>query len=248
MRTSLLATVVLGVGCLQPPYHLSQPRTTLLAHRYHARVRMVAAGSLCTYGSGTDDAALSKGVAAVREQNAAVHPLLQDVRERRFFRFYAADLLAGCSYMPTSEEPCELGECEVDAAEDVPDELVERDESESDFELDSWARWDQPSDFTEYYDVIDNAEGAQQRASTDGHVHALHTPRLCVHAAVPLHCRATPPPLHRRTTSASRRPRGSLSLLLAVRACRLHGLRRFGRLAVHPHEDMLPEGCRATGQ
>ena len=61
--------------------------------------------------------------------------------------------------MPTSEEPCELGECEVDASEDVPEELVARDESEADFELDAWARWDQPSDFTEYYDVIENGEG-----------------------------------------------------------------------------------------
>jgi len=58
-----------------------------------------------------------------------------------------------------STQPCELGACEVDASEDVPPELVERDESESDFELDSWARWDQPSDFTEYYDIIENGEG-----------------------------------------------------------------------------------------
>ena len=43
-----------------------------------------------------------------------------------------------------------------DAAEDPPPELVERDESESDFELDSWARWDQPSDFVEYFDLIEN--------------------------------------------------------------------------------------------
>ena len=94
----------------------------------------------------------------MRKQNAEVLPLLQDLRERRFFRLYAADLLASCSYMPTSEEPCELGECEVDAGEEVPDELVERDEAEASFELDSWARWDQPSDFTEYYDLVENAE------------------------------------------------------------------------------------------
>jgi len=61
--------------------------------------------------------------------------------------------------MPTSEEPCELGACEVDASEDVPEVLIERDESESEFELDSWARWDQPSDFTEYYDLVENGEG-----------------------------------------------------------------------------------------
>ena len=102
---------------------------------------------------------LIDGVKAVREKNDEVLPLLQDLRERRFFRLYAADLLASCSYMPTAEEPCELGECEVDAVDEVPDELKERDESESEFELDSWARWDQPSDFTEYYDLVENAEG-----------------------------------------------------------------------------------------
>ena len=115
-------------------------------------------GSLCVYGDSDDAAWLSSGVAAVRAQNAEVLPLLSELRTRRFFRLYAADLLAGCSYMPTSEEPCELGECEVDACEEVPEELVERDESEAEFELDSWARWDQPSDFTEYYDLIESPE------------------------------------------------------------------------------------------
>jgi len=117
-------------------------------------------GSLCVYG-GPDEYAnwLSEGVAAVRRDNAAVLPLLSDLRARRFFRLYAADLLASCSYMPTSEEPCELGACEVDSSEDVPGELVERDEAEAGFELDSWARWDQPSDFTEYYDIVENREG-----------------------------------------------------------------------------------------
>ena len=75
---------------------------------------------------GNDEAWLAEGVAAVRTSNEEVRPFLEDLRRRRFFRLYAADLLAGCSYMPTSEEPCELGECEVDAAEDVPDELVSR--------------------------------------------------------------------------------------------------------------------------
>jgi len=108
---------------------------------------------------GADEAWLSEGIAAVQSLNRDVQPLLEDLRGRRFFRLYAADLLAGCSYMPTSEEPCELGECEVDAAEDVPAVLVSRDEDEADFELDSWARWDQPSDFTEYYDLVENPEG-----------------------------------------------------------------------------------------
>ena len=113
-------------------------------------------GTLCNYGDSDDAEWLSAGVAAVQRENEHVLPLLQDLRGRRFFRLYAADLLASCSYMPSSEEPCELGECEVDAAEDVPEAMIARDEAEADFELDSWGRWDQPSDFTEYYDIIAN--------------------------------------------------------------------------------------------
>ena len=75
---------------------------------------------------GADEAWLADGIAAVRAQNPEVQPLLEKLRGRRFFRLYAADLLAGCSYMPTSEEPCELGECEVDAVDEVPSELVNR--------------------------------------------------------------------------------------------------------------------------
>ena len=102
----------------------------------------------------TDDVWLQDGVAAVRRENSAhVLPFLKDIRKKRFFRLFAADLLAGCAYMPTNEEPCELDACEVDSTDDVPDSLVTRDENESEFELDSWARWDQPSDFTEYYDL-----------------------------------------------------------------------------------------------
>jgi len=114
-------------------------------------------GTYGAYGAGDDW--LHGAIGVVRAQNAEVRPHLEDLRARRFFRLYAADLLAGCSYMPSEEEPCELGECEVDAAEDVPPVLSERDESEADFELDSWARWDQPSDFTEYYDLVENPEG-----------------------------------------------------------------------------------------
>jgi len=117
------------------------------------------ASGVGTFGAyGTGDDWLIDAMAAVRSHNPEVLPLLRDLRARRFFRLYAADLLAGCSYMPSEEEPCELGECEVDSADDVPPELEERDASESDFELDSWARWDQPSDFTEYYDLVENPE------------------------------------------------------------------------------------------
>ena len=153
MGTTSLALIVFAsslyrAGSLQPlrkgPPRSAPPRMS------------TSIGSLCVYGNSEDEVWLSAGVAAVQEQNDEVLSYLGDLRKRRFFRLYSADLLASCSYMPTSEEPCELGSCEVDAAEDVPLELIERDEAESTFELDSWARWDQPSDFTEYYDLVEN--------------------------------------------------------------------------------------------
>ena len=35
---------------------------------------------------------------------------------------------------------------------------MKRDEAEYEFEIDAWARWDQPSDFTQYYDLRENPE------------------------------------------------------------------------------------------
>eukprot|EP00747_Dinoflagellata_sp_TGD_P095003 gnl/TRDRNA2_/TRDRNA2_166312_c2_seq1.p1 gnl/TRDRNA2_/TRDRNA2_166312_c2~~gnl/TRDRNA2_/TRDRNA2_166312_c2_seq1.p1 ORF type:complete len:311 (-),score=44.70 gnl/TRDRNA2_/TRDRNA2_166312_c2_seq1:102-1034(-) len=61
--------------------------------------------------------------------------------------------------MPSEETPCELDTCEVDSAEDVPDKIRTRDESEYEFDLDGWTRKDMPSDFTEYFDLRDNPEG-----------------------------------------------------------------------------------------
>ena len=139
---------------------------TSLQHRCtrtrHFPINACVAGSQATPWICSEDECpkwLLDGVSAIRAQNNEVRPLLKELRSRRFFRFYAADLLAGCTYLPTSEEPCELGACEVDACDDVPDEVVARDESEYEFELDSWARWDMPSDFTEYYDLETVPEG-----------------------------------------------------------------------------------------
>ena len=46
-----------------------------------------------------------------------------------------------------------LDACEIEPTEEVPSRIRERDEDEYEFELDSWARWDMPSDYTEYYDL-----------------------------------------------------------------------------------------------
>ena len=97
---------------------------------------------------------LTEGIEAVRSQNTDVLlPLLSQIRSRPFFRVFAVDLLASCSYTPTHEEPCMLDACEIEPTDEVPSRIVERDEDEYEFELDSWARWDMPSDYTEYYDL-----------------------------------------------------------------------------------------------
>lgn len=96
---------------------------------------------------------LIAGMAACRAQNAKVVPLLRQLQQHDFFACFPVDLLGSCSYMPTEEVPCELDRCEVEPTEDVPQSLAERDFDEYEFELDSWGRWDQPSDFTEYYDL-----------------------------------------------------------------------------------------------
>lgn len=96
---------------------------------------------------------LMDGMAACRAHSNEVLPNLQQLQTRDFFSCFSFDLLASCSYMPTSEDPCELDRCEVDPADDVPEQLVARDEEEFEFALDGWARKDMPSDFTEYYDL-----------------------------------------------------------------------------------------------
>jgi len=156
MRGRVVALAALACSCSAGRFaRVALPRAPLHAVRLSAAVEPTVE----LYGLPEEGAWLQEGITAIRAHNAEVLPLLEDLRGRRFFRLYAADLLASCSYMPTEEVPCELGECEVDAMEDVPSELSARDESESDFELDGWARWDQPSDFTEYYDLIENPEG-----------------------------------------------------------------------------------------
>ena len=106
---------------------------------------------------------LAEGVEVVRSQNPTMLPLLTRLRDFEFFRYFAVDLLAGCSYIPTEDEPCGLDACEIDPVDDeVPEGMRARDEDEYEFDLDAWARWDMPSDFTEYYDVTALGEGNTQ--------------------------------------------------------------------------------------
>jgi len=101
---------------------------------------------------------LLEGMAKCRAHNAEVVPLLRQLQTKDFFACFPVDLMAPCSYMPTEETPCELGKCDIEPMDESPDNLAARDYDEYEFVLDGWARWDQPSDFTEYYDLRENPE------------------------------------------------------------------------------------------
>ena len=105
------------------------------------------------------DDGMEDAFAEIRASNHLLQPLLSELRAKDFFSYYAVDLLASCSYMPTTEAPCDLDACEIDPAEDVPARMIERDENEYEFELDSWARLDMPSDYTEYYSLRGTPSG-----------------------------------------------------------------------------------------
>ncbi len=109
-----------------------------------------------------DGAWIAEGAAATRRHASTVLPALDHLRNLNFFRYYAVDLLASCGYTPSTEMPCELDACEIEPVDEAPEPMVARDRDEYEFELDSWARWDMPSDFTEYYDLVACAEGYTQ--------------------------------------------------------------------------------------
>jgi len=88
----------------------------------------------------SEDVWLLEGAAALSEYTSALAPEFEALRERPFFRYYGVDLLASCTYLPQQETPCELDACEIEPSDDVPERMLERDQNEYEFELDSWAR------------------------------------------------------------------------------------------------------------
>jgi hypothetical protein len=88
----------------------------------------------------------SEGIEKVRSGNSQLLPHFNTIRNGRFFRYYAVDLLSSCTYFPTIELPCEMAKCDVETAEDVPDDMRERDQREHVFALDGWVRWDMPGE------------------------------------------------------------------------------------------------------
>lgn len=168
MRTHHLLMVTLScagaAGMMMHGPHCPLSRT--LCDSHSSRVGksspvMASFSEYMSHRSGKDAAQVTTddAISTLREANTEVLFLLDDLRERRFFRQFAVDLLnGGCAYLSEEDEPCGLHSCEVEEATEVLDELIHRDKSESSFELDSWARWDLPSDFTEYYDLVENPE------------------------------------------------------------------------------------------
>lgn len=100
----------------------------------------------------------TEGIAKIKAANPELLEHLDTLRQQRFFRYYAVDLLSSCTYFPTIELPCEMERCDVENADDVPDDIRSRDTTEHDFRLDGWVRWDMPGDFTDYYDLVHTKE------------------------------------------------------------------------------------------
>ena len=82
---------------------------------------------------------------------------LEELRSFKFFSLYNIDMLANCAYIGGAADECEFDACEVLPEEPAPLALMERDSSEREFELDSWARLDLPSE--DYYDLEEYPEG-----------------------------------------------------------------------------------------
>lgn len=96
---------------------------------------------------------LTPAIDAINSMNGGLEPLLDNLREQPYFRLYSVDMLGSCEYMPQELFECYSETCEIYPVdeEEIPDDIRSGDMDEHDFELDGWARWDQPSE--DYYDI-----------------------------------------------------------------------------------------------
>jgi ERO1-like protein alpha len=96
---------------------------------------------------------LSPAIAAIDQYNPLLEPLLTDLREEKFFRYYSVDMLGSCEYIPQELFECYSESCEIYPVdeEEVPASILNTDANEHDFALDGWARWDMPTE--DYYDI-----------------------------------------------------------------------------------------------
>ena len=98
---------------------------------------------------------IGAGMRTVKAHNHEVVRLLEELAEHDFFAYFPVNLITPCMYFPSGDSGCDMNTCEIRACRerDIPSQLLERDRSEYDFELDGWVRKDMPSDFTEYFDL-----------------------------------------------------------------------------------------------
>jgi len=106
----------------------------------------------------TENKELEAGITAIQNSNKNLLAMLENLREKPFFRLYSIDILASCEYMPQELFECYSESCEIYPVEEeeVPDVVKKADAEEHDFELDGWARWDMPTD--DYYDTMEFPE------------------------------------------------------------------------------------------
>jgi len=107
---------------------------------------------LATVSTDADEEMLP-GIKAIDKSNDELETMLMSLRDEHFFRLYSVDILGSCEYFPQELLECYSESCEIYPIdeEDIPEEILEIDANEFDFELDGWARMDMPSE--DYYDT-----------------------------------------------------------------------------------------------
>lgn len=108
-------------------------------------------------GSENSIAELAERVADMGAADLGVLSKMEELRSAKFFSLYSVDMLANCAYLKDGLDECEFDACEVLPEEPAPERLYGRDLDEREFNLDSWARMDPPSE--DYYNLESYPEG-----------------------------------------------------------------------------------------
>lgn len=103
------------------------------------------------HSTATED--LAPGIAVINSMNEGLEKLLENLRDKPYFRLYSVDMLGSCEYMPQELFECYSQTCEIYPVdqEEIPLAISTMDMDEHYFALDGWARWDMPSE--DYYDT-----------------------------------------------------------------------------------------------
>ncbi len=70
-----------------------------------------ATTSTSLHSSATEE--LAPGIQAINSMNGELEPLLDDLREKNYFRLYSVDMLGSCEYMPQELFECYSETCEI---------------------------------------------------------------------------------------------------------------------------------------